>query len=167
MRGLHGTLVHPAGEGESEVKIKPLRFIKLGRIEMVDFVLISGRMHTEVHWKRTSGAVLHLPDGGGPDSFTQWSTRLRQQPPERRPTAPLCHWRVHQPARALSAVFVFGLHALLCFYLPVEGSEVGCGKEPVVAQETPAGGTRLTILPYHQVKFNVNFMSRAERFVGF
>lgn len=56
---------------------------------------------------------------------------------------------------------------LLCFNLPVEESGVSCGKEPVVAQDTPTGDTRLTVLPYHQVKFSVNFMSRVERFVGF
>uniref|UniRef100_H3C3J3 ZP domain-containing protein n=1 Tax=Tetraodon nigroviridis TaxID=99883 RepID=H3C3J3_TETNG len=44
----------------------------------------------------------------------------------------------------------------------VEGSGVGCGQEPAVAQDTPAGDTRLTVLPYLQVKFNVNFMSRVE-----
>lgn len=56
---------------------------------------------------------------------------------------------------------------LLCFGFPVEGSGVSCGMEPEVAQDTPAGDTRLTVLPYHQVKFNINFMSRLERFVGF
>lgn len=55
----------------------------------------------------------------------------------------------------------------VCSNVPVEGPGVGCGEEPVVAQDTPAGNTRLTILPYHQLKFNVNFMSRVERFAGF
>lgn len=59
---------------------------------MVDFVLLSGKMHTDVHWKRTSRAVFHLPDGGGPDSCTRWPSGLDRQPPERRPPAPLCHW---------------------------------------------------------------------------
>lgn len=58
-------------------------------------------------------------------------------------------------------------NVLLCLNFPVEGSGVGCGEEPVVAQDTPAGEARLTVLPYHQVNFSVNFMSRVERFVGF
>lgn len=48
----------------------------------------------------------------------------------------------------------------------MEESEGGCGKEPVAVQDTPAGDTRLTVLPYHQEEFNVTFMSHVERFVG-
>lgn len=56
---------------------------------------------------------------------------------------------------------------LLYFNPSVEESGVNCDEEPVVAQDTPAGDTRLTVLPFHQETFNVDFISRAERFVGF
>lgn len=49
----------------------------------------------------------------------------------------------------------------------MERSSVSCGEEPVAAEDTPAGDTRLTVLPYHQVIFNLDFLSRAERFVVF
>lgn len=77
---------------------------------MVSFVLLSGKMHADVHWKGSSRAIFHPPDGGGPASRPQWPTGLDQQPPERRPPAPLCHWSVHQLPEALfviSIVFVF------------------------------------------------------------
>lgn len=56
---------------------------------------------------------------------------------------------------------------LLYFNPSVEESGVNCDEEPVIAQDTPAGDTRLTVLPFHQETFNVDFISRVERFVGF
>ncbi|XP_003969857.3 uncharacterized protein [Takifugu rubripes] len=44
----------------------------------------------------------------------------------------------------------------------VERSSVSCGEEPVAAEDTPAGDTRVTVLPYHQVTFNLGFLSWAE-----
>lgn len=125
-------------------------------------------MHPDVQWKCTGRAVLHLPNGGGPDSCTQWPSRFDEQPPEHRPPTPVCLWWVHQPENADCAVLVFCQFVLLCCTFPVEGSGVGCPQvEPVAAQDTPAGDTRLTVLPYHQVIFNVDFISWAERFVVF
>lgn len=134
---------------------------------MVDFVLSSGKMHADVHWKRTSRAVFHLPDGGGPDSCTQWPTGPDELAPECCPTSPVCLWWGHQLENAGCAVLVVTQLVLSCLNFAVEGSGVSCGEEPVAAEDTPAGDTRMTVLPYHQVTFNLDFLSREERFVVF
>lgn len=68
---------------------------------------------------------------------------------------------------ASCVVLVVTQLVLLCLNVAVERSGVSCSEEPVVAEDTPTGDTRLTILPYHQVIFNLDFLSWAERFVMF
>lgn len=50
-----------------------------------------GEMHGDIHWKCTSGTVLHLPDGTGPDSSAKNKSRPRQQTPKRRPCTLVSH----------------------------------------------------------------------------
>lgn len=49
-----------------------------------------GEMHGDIHWKCTSGTVLYLPDGRGPDSCAQKS-RPRHRTPKRRPCTLISH----------------------------------------------------------------------------
>lgn len=115
--GLCATLVHRAAKGVWSEGTQSKTKGKGGGEKMVDFSLFLGKMHADVHWQRTSGAVFHLPDGGGPDSWPQQPTRLGPQPPERRAPAPLCHWWGPQRAEAVfavSLVFVFHQSVLQC-----------------------------------------------------
>lgn len=47
----------------------------------------------------------------------------------------------------------------------MEESSTNCNEEPLVTDETPKEGSKLFVLPYEEVKFNVSFMSQLERFV--
>lgn len=58
------------------------------------------------------------------------------------------------------------LHEHLSFcLLPVEESTTSCSAEPVAVGNTPEEDSTLFVLPYEEVKFNIKYMSRLERFV--